>query len=266
MLLAIDVGNTNLVLALGDEAGSIEARWRIETADITSAAACEAALRDGLGDAAARVDDTIIASVVPDVTPRLKAAILAVTGVLPMIVGAPDVDLGIAVHIDNPAQAGADRLVNAVGAMAHHKLPAILLDFGTATTLDLVAEDGSYEGGIIAPGVALSIEALERAAAQLPRLELRPFGADLPVLGKNTVAAMETGVLWGYVGMIEGLLRRLRDEQGGASRLPAIATGGLAALFADHLPGIDAVDPDLTIRGLFEIHARNREKRRAKGS
>ena len=266
MLLAIDVGNTNLVLALGDEGGTIEARWRIETAAITGADACEAALRATLGDAVSKTSDAIIASVVPDVTPRLEAAIKAITGTPPVIVGAPDVDLGIAVNIDIPAQAGADRLVNAVGAMAHHHLPAILLDFGTATTLDLVAEDGTYEGGIIAPGVALSIEALERAAAQLPRLELRSFGADLPILGKNTVAAMETGVLWGYVGMIEGLLRRLRDEQGGTSPLPAIATGGLAGLFADHLPDIDAVDPDLTIRGLFEIYARNRGTRRAEGN
>ena len=266
MLLAIDVGNTNLVLALGDEGGTIEARWRIETAAITGADACEAALRATLGDAVSKTSDAIIASVVPDVTPRLEAAIKAITGTPPVIVGAPDVDLGIAVNIDIPAQAGADRLVNAVGAMAHHHLPAILLDFGTATTLDLVAEDGTYEGGIIAPGVALSIEALERAAAQLPRLELRSFGSDLPVLGKNTVAAMETGVLWGYVGMIEGLLRRLRDEQGGTSPLPAIATGGLAGLFADHLPDIDAVDPDLTIRGLFEIYARNRGTRRAEGN
>ena len=265
MLLAIDVGNTNLVLALGDEGGTIEACWRIETAAITGADACEAALRATLGDAVSKTSDAIIASVVPDVTPRLEAAIKAITGTPPVIVGAPDVDLGIAVNIDIPAQAGADRLVNAVGAMAHHHLPAILLDFGTATTLDLVAEDGTYEGGIIAPGVALSIEALERAAAQLPRLELRSFGSDLPILGKNTVAAMETGVLWGYVGMIEGLLRRLRDEQGGTSPLPAIATGGLAGLFADHLPDIDAVDPDLTIRGLFEIYARNRGTRRAEG-
>ena len=182
------------------------------------------------------------------------------------MVGEASVELGIGVNIDVPAQAGADRLVNAVGAMASHELPAILLDFGTATTLDLVAADGTYEGGIIAPGVSLSIEALERAAAQLPRLELRPFGADLPVLGKNTVAAMETGVFWGYVGMIEGLLRRLRDEQGGGKDIPAIATGGLAGLFAEHLSGITAVDPDLTVRGLFEIYARNRGLRGDKGS
>ena len=111
-----------------------------------------------------------------------------------------------------------------------------------------------------------SLEALERAAAQLPRLELRPFGADLPVLGKNTVAATETGVFWGYVGMIEGLLRRLRDEQGGGKDISAIATGGLAGLFAEHLSGITAVDPGLTVRGLFEIYARNRGLRGDKGN
>jgi len=276
MLLAIDVGNTNLVLALGDRTGrsgddtggrggschSIVARYRIETRAMTDPQGSEAAIRAALGEMAGKVDDSIIASVVPDVTGPVVAAMTAITGSAPLIVGTDDVDLGIAVNIDVPSQAGADRLVNAVGAMAHYDVPAILLDFGTATTLDLVGEDGGYEGGIIAPGVALSIEALERAAAQLPRLELRAFDADLPVLGKNTVAAMESGLFWGYVGMIEGLLQRLREEQAAGNtdgqQLPAIATGGLAGLFAAHLSGITAVDPDLTVRGLFEIYTRNR--------
>ena len=276
MLLAIDVGNTNLVLALGDRTGrsgddtggrggpchTIVARYRIETRAMTDPQGSEAAIRAALGEMAGKVDDSIIASVVPDVTGPVVAAMTAITGSAPLIVGNDDVDLGIAVNIDVPSQAGADRLVNAVGAMAHYDVPAILLDFGTATTLDLVGEDGGYEGGIIAPGVALSIEALERAAAQLPRLELRAFDADLPVLGKNTVAAMESGLFWGYVGMIEGLLQRLREEQAAGNtdgqQLPAIATGGLAGLFAAHLSGITAVDPDLTVRGLFEIYTRNR--------
>ena len=262
MLLAIDVGNTNLVLAIGDgtgrAGGDIVARYRIETSAMTDPHQCEAAIRSSLGQALDAVEDAVIASVVPDVTGPVATAMKAITGKTPLIVGQAGVDLGIAVNIDTPSQAGADRLVNAVGALAHHDVPAILLDFGTATTLDLVGADGGYEGGIIAPGVALSIEALERAAAQLPRLELRPFDADLPVLGKNTVAAMESGVFWGYVGMIEGLLKRLRDERGEGKPLPAIATGGLACLFAAHLSGITTVDPDLTVRGLFEIYARNR--------
>ena len=276
MLLAIDVGNTNLVLALGDRTDrsgddtgcrggpcpTIVARYRIETCAMSDPKGSEAAIRATLGEMAGKVDDAIIASVVPDVTGPVVAAMTAITGSAPLIVGTDDVDLGIAVNIDVPSQAGADRLVNAVGAMAHYDVPAILLDFGTATTLDLVSEDGGYEGGIIAPGVALSIEALERAAAQLPRLELRAFDVDLPVLGKNTVTAMESGVFWGYVGMIEGLLQRLREEQAAGNtdgqQLPAIATGGLAGLFAAHLSGITAVDPDLTVRGLFEIYTRNR--------
>ena len=268
MLLAIDVGNTNLVLALGSERydGRAEAGYRIETASVTDTGSCEAAIRRVLGDLVEEIADAVIASVVPAVTPFLAEAVTRIIGTAPLVVGEAGVELGIGVNIDVPAQAGADRLVNAVGAMVSHELPAILLDFGTATTLDLVAADGTYEGGIIAPGVALSIEALERAAAQLPRLELRQFDADLPILGKNTVAAMETGVFWGYVGMIEGLLSRLRDEQGGGKEIPAIATGGLAGLFAEHLPGITAVDPDLTVRGLFEIYARNRGLRGDEGN
>lgn len=271
MLLAIDVGNTNLVLALADGSGANElgyeiiSRHRIETRAVTCGNSCEAAIREALGPALDHVEDAIIASVVPDVTAAVTEAMTSITGAAPLVVGDQGVDLGIAVNIDVPAQAGADRLVNAVGARVRHDVPAILLDFGTATTLDLVNAEGGYEGGIIAPGVALSIEALERAAAQLPRLELHSFGDDLPVLGKNTVAAMESGVFWGYVGMIEGLLQRLREEQGEGQMLPAIATGGLAGLFAEHLPGITAVDPDLTVRGLFEIYARNRTVRRAEG-
>ena len=200
--------------------------------------------------------------VVPAITPHVAAAMHEMTGRAPLVVGGAGVDLGIAVNIDHPEQAGADRVVNAVGAQVHHRLPAVILDFGTATTLDLVGADGAYEGGIIAPGVALSIEALERAAAQLPRLELRAFDDDLPVLGKNTVAAMESGIFWGYVSMIEGLLARLRSAQGPAGAdMPAIVTGGLAPLFARHLGGTVTVDQDLTVKGLLAIFARNETAR-----
>ena len=147
MLLAIDVGNTNLVLALGSETdgGLAEAGYRIETASITDAGSCEAAIRHVLGDLVGNIADAVIASVVPAVTPVLAEAVTRITGTAPLVVGEAGVELGIGVNIDVPAQAGADRLVNAVGAMATHELPAILLDFGTATTLDLVAADGTYE-------------------------------------------------------------------------------------------------------------------------
>ena len=184
MILAIDVGNTNLVLALGDRSGSVDSVWRVSSDAVVSAAACADEIRAKLGQRLAEVGDTVIASVVPTITPHVAAAMHEMTGRAPLVVGGAGVDLGIAVNIDHPEQAGADRVVNAVGAQVHHRLPAVILDFGTATTLDLVGADGAYEGGIIAPGVALSIEALKRAAAQLPRLELRAFDDDLPVLGK----------------------------------------------------------------------------------
>ena len=259
MLLAIDVGNTNLVLALGDVDGGVRDVWRIRTDAISDAATCGELIRRTMGAALDEASDAIVASVVPDVTPHVVDALASVTGTSPLIVGIPGVELGIDVNIDRPEQAGADRLVNAVGAKAHHSLPAIVLDFGTATTLDLVGADGAYEGGIIAPGVSLSIDALERAAAQLPKLELRSFEADLPVLGKNTIAAMESGVFWGYVSMIDGLLSRLRAAHAGpGDDMQAIMTGGLAGLFASHLAGPVIVDADLTVKGLFEIFARNR--------
>ena len=258
MLLAIDVGNTNLVLALGDVEDGVREVWRIRTDAICDAATCAALMRSQMGPALDGASHSIVASVVPAVTPHVVAALQSVTGTMPLIVGTPGVELGIDVNIDRPEQAGADRLVNAVGARAHHNLPAIVLDFGTATTLDLVGVDGAYEGGIIAPGVALSIDALERAAAQLPRLELHSFEADLPILGKNTVAAMESGVFWGYVSMIDGLMSRLRAAHAGpGDDMQAIMTGGLAGLFARHLAGPVIVDSDLTVKGLFEIFARN---------
>ena len=259
MLLAIDIGNTNIVLACDESGGAVSdgatESWRIETGTGKDARVCAQAMRTAIGEKrCGEISGAIIASVVPAVTANVRHAVYELTGVTPLVIGDDGVDLGIKVNIDQPSQAGADRLVNAVGAQAYHKLPAIILDFGTATTLDLVAADGAYEGGIIAPGVALSIDALEAAAAQLPRLKLRPFDADLPILGKNTVSAMESGVFWGYVSMIEGLLTRLRAEYGDVSM---IATGGLAGLFAQHLSSISAVDSDLTVKGLFEIYARN---------
>ena len=259
MLLAIDVGNTNLVFALGTVDGGIREVRRIRTDAISDAETCIDLMRGTMGTALGEADDSIVASVVPDVTPSVVEALSLLTGKAPLVVGGADVKLGIDVNIDMPHQAGADRLVNAVAARVHHDLPAIVLDFGTATTLDLVAANGAYEGGIIAPGVALSIESLERAAAQLPKLELRSFDNDLPILGKNTVAAMESGVFWGYVSMIDGLVSRLRAAHAvPGDDMTTIMTGGLAGLFADHLAGPVVVDADLTVKGLFEIFARNR--------
>ena len=262
MLLAVDCGNTNVVFALYDNSADASTKlgcWRITTE--TSRSGDEYAV--WLGQMMAQenlakdiVSGIVIASVVPDITPKLEMMARSGFGLDPMIVGNEDIDLGIEIEIDNPSQAGADRLVNAVAAKHYHQVPAIILDFGTATTLDLVRADGAYAGGIIAPGVHVSVDALYRAAARLPHLDVKPWDKTLPVLGRDTTSAMESGIFWGYVGLIEGLIARLRAEQG--ADLPAIATGGLASLFAPHLPMISIVDADLTLRGLNAIYNLNK--------
>ncbi|MGB1952546.1 MAG: type III pantothenate kinase [Candidatus Puniceispirillum sp.] len=262
MLLAIDCGNTNVVFALYDNSADASTKlgcWRITTE--ISRSGDEYAV--WLGQMMAQenlakdiVSGIVIASVVPDITPKLEMMARSGFGLDPMIVGNEDIDLGIKVDIDNPSQAGADRLVNAVAAKHYHQVPAIILDFGTATTLDLVRADGAYAGGIIAPGVHVSVDALYRAAARLPHLDVKPWDKTLPVLGRDTTSAMESGIFWGYVGLIEGLIARLRAEQG--ADLPAIATGGLASLFAPHLPMISIVDADLTLLGLNAIYNLNK--------
>ena len=258
MLLVIDCGNTNIVFALYDKDMQV-ACWRISSDNRRSSDEYVVWLTQlmtlkniGVND----VDGVVIASVVPDIQPKLVALAQRAFDQQPLCVGDAAVDLGISVNIDRPEQAGADRLVNAVAAAAHHQLPVVIIDFGTATTLDLIGPDGSYEGGVIAPGVNLSVEALYMAAARLPRIAVKPWPADMPVLGIDTVSAMHSGVFWGYVGMVEGLLGRLRQAHGAA--LPAIATGGLAQLFAEHIDDSLIVDADLTLKGLVRIHALNK--------
>ena len=261
MLLAVDCGNTNIVFALYDNTGDATKQigcWRIETEASRSSDQYLVWLGQVMAEdniAKDAVSGIVMASVVPDITPQLVMMARSGFGLDPVIVGNKGVDLGIAVDIENPSQAGADRLVNAVAAKYYHKVPAIILDFGTATTLDLVRADGAYAGGIIAPGVHVSVDALYQAAARLPHLDVKPWDITLPVLGRDTISAMESGIFWGYVSMIEGLVARLRIEQG--ADLPAIATGGLASLFAPHLPAISAVDTDLTLRGLIAIYNLN---------
>lgn len=267
MLLAVDCGNTNIVFALYDNTADVSRQlgcWRIAT-DV-SRSGDDYTVWLGQMMAAANlakdmVSGVVVASVVPEITPQLVMMARAGFSLDPMLIGDAGVDLGIMVDIDNPSQAGADRLVNAVAARHYHQVPAIILDFGTATTLDLVRADGAYAGGIIAPGVHVSVDALYKAAARLPRLDVKPWDRTLPVLGRDTTSAMESGIFWGYVGMIEGLIARLRTEQG--ADLPAIATGGLASLFAPHLPMISAVDVDLTLRGLVAIYNLNNESNSA---
>lgn len=266
MLLAIDCGNTNTVFTLfGAETKLLE--WRLETvssrpADEYFIALCHVIESQNLYYT--DIEDCILASVVPDVTHHLIRFCEERLAVTPMVVGDEEVKLDLDVQTDDPAQVGADRLVNAVAVAAAGDVPAIILDFGTATTFDVVrpAPPNSdvlavYSGGVIAPGVHCSVEALIAAAAKLPSLAVDNFDAELPVLGTSTQSAMKSGVLWGYVGLIDGLLTRLRAEPGMAEAI-VISTGGLASLFAPHIDAIDKLDNALTMNGLRIIFNRNK--------
>jgi type III pantothenate kinase len=260
MLLAIDVGNTNIVFALV-EGAEIRHRWRIatearRTADEYAVWLAQLMAMEGLDRSA--IDDVIIASVVPQTLFNLRGLARRMADVEPLVVGAAGVDYGMAINLPNPAEVGADRVVNAVAAHAIWPGDLIIIDFGTATTFDVVSGTGSYEGGAIAPGINLSMDALYSAAARLPRIAVEPPGEGQGVIGKGTVHAMQSGLFWGYVGLVEGLVARMKAEVG--APVTVIATGGLAALFSRHTNTISHVDPDLTIKGLMRIHARNRKK------
>jgi len=169
----------------------------------------------------------------------------------PLVIG-ENVDLGIPVRLEKPSEAGADRLVNAIGAHVVYPGDLIVIDSGTATTFDVIAADGGFEGGVIAPGINLSMEALHAAAAKLPRVAIR---RPEKTIGRDTVGAMQAGVFWGYIALIEGLITRIREEWG--RPMTVVATGGVASLFQGATEAIDHFDSDLTIRGMLEIHRRN---------
>lgn len=254
MLLAIDSGNTNIVFAVYD-GDTLKGEWRASTdsertADELGVWLTQLLTIEGLN----RLDITaaIIASVVPAMVFGLKTLCRRYFKCEPLVVGDEGVDLGLSILLDRPEEVGADRLVNAVAAHKYYKGPMIVIDFGTATTFDVVDGDGNYCGGAISPGINLSLEALHMAAAKLPRVAI---GRPRQVIGRATVPAMQSGIFWGYVGLIEGLVRRIKDEFG--SDMLVLATGGLAPLFAEATKVIDELDADLTLRGLLEIHRRN---------
>lgn len=254
MLVAIDAGNTNVVFALFD-GETLRTKWRASsdakrTADEYAVWLTQLMALQDLKPA--DITGAIIANVVPAASFTLTTLCSEFFKVTPLIVGEPSVDLGIEVRMDHRENVGADRLVNALAAHRAYGGPLIVIDFGTATTFDIVGPDGAYEGGVIAPSAQHSVEALYRAAAQLPRVKIeRPDH----VIGKDTVPAMKSGIYWGYVGLIEGLTSRIQTEYGAPMRV--IATGGLATLYAEAAPVIEVVDTDLTLRGLRLIHAAN---------
>jgi type III pantothenate kinase len=253
MLLAIEQGNTNTLFAVHDGTSWI-AQWRAATEASRTADEYAVWLSQLLTMASLSLRDLdacIISSVVPQSIFNLRNLARRYLHVEPLIVG-ENVDLGIAVRIQKPSEAGADRLVNAVGAHIVYPGALLVVDSGTATTFDVVGEDGAFEGGAIAPGINLSMQALHEAAARLPRIAIqRPRVA----IGKDTVEAMQSGVFWGYIGMIEGLIARMKAEY--HAPMTVIGTGGIASLFAGATAAIDHFDHDLTIMGLLEIVRRN---------
>jgi type III pantothenate kinase len=256
MLLAIEQGNTNTLFAVHDGTSWI-AQWRAGTDSTRTAdeyAVWLSQLLAMAGLALGAFDGCIVSSVVPQSIFNLRNLARRYLHVEPLVIG-ENVDLGIAVRIDKPSEAGADRLVNAIGAHIVYPGDLIVIDSGTATTFDVVAADGGLEGCAIAPGINLSMEALHNAAAKLPRVAIqKPQRA----IGKDTVGAMQSGVFWGYIGLIDGLVARLKAEWD--RPMTVIGTGGVASLFHGTTMSIDHFDPDLTIRGMLEIWRRNSKK------
>ena len=253
MLLAIDAGNTNLVFALV-KAGEIRARWRIATDPRRTADEYAVWLNQLLeleGYESADVDAVIIGTVVPRALHNLEVLATKYFRVEPLIAGQGAAAWPLDLDVDEPHNVGADRALNAIAAHAKHSRDLIVIDFGTATTFDVINGSGAYTGGIIAPGINLSIDALVNAAAMLPRVAIEAPD-DTSVIGRTTESQMIIGIYWGYIALIEGLTERLKREIG--RPVPVVATGGLAALFDRHTEAFDAIEPDLTIQGLSLLH------------
>ena len=258
MLLAIDAGNTNVVFALLED-GAIRARWRIATDPrrtgdeygvwLHQLIALEGFPRDS-------VSEVIIGTVVPRALHNLQVLSNKYFKVEPLLAGEGKAAWGIDLDVEEPASVGADRVLNVIAAHSLHAGDLIVIDFGTATTFDVVDYRGAYKGGIIAPGINLSLDALVTAAAKLPRIAIEsPTGSS--VIGRTTEDQMHIGIYWGYVAMMEGLAARIKAEIGRPVKV--VATGGLATLFQQHTALFDEVEPDLTIQGLALLYERSQK-------
>lgn len=257
MLLAVDVGNTNIVFAVFGLKGKLTGTWRLSsdrkrTADEYAISVTK--LLEIQGITLADITGVIISSVVPQTVFPLKSFCRQYIKMEPLIIGEEQVKLPLKVKIDRPNEVGSDRVVNAAAAFEIYKKPIIVIDFGTATTFDVIDAKGDYQGGTIAPGIHLSMEALHRAAAKLPEIAVEK---PRKVIGKNTIDAMQSGVYWGYVGLLEGITTRIKKEFGAPMKV--IATGGLAPLFAKATSVIDELEPNLTINGLLKIYNYNQK-------
>lgn len=253
MIFVFDAGNTNIVLGVydGDE---LKYHWRIETNRNRTEDEFGMTIKslfDNSGLTFSDISGIIISSVVPPIMFALERMCQKYFHLKPLVVG-PELDTGLQIKYENPRELGADRIVNAVAAIHEYGSPLVIVDFGTATTYCFVNEQSQYMGGAIAPGIGISTEALYSRASKLPRIEIaRPKG----VIGQSTIAAMQAGVVYGYVGQVDGIVKRMIDQSG--EKPTVIATGGLAGLIAKESMVIDVVDPFLTLKGLQLIYKRN---------
>jgi len=255
MLFCIDIGNTNIVFGVTDK-GKILKHWRIRTEkDITSDelgilvnnlfSSEEISLKD--------IKNTIISCVVPPLLYTFGEFSQHYFDVKPLIVG-PEIDMGMPNLYDNPKEVGADRIVNAVAAYEKYHTALVIIDFGTATTFDYVSQEGSYIGGAISPGIIISCEALFQKASKLPRVEI--FAQPKSVIARDTVSSMNVGIVYGYAGLVDGIVKRMKKES--REEVTVVATGGLAPLICDVSETIDHVEEFLTLEGLMKIFERNK--------
>jgi type III pantothenate kinase len=256
-LLVVDVGNTNVVLGIYRDDALIGS-WRLATARERTADEYGILTRQLVGTAAEKIDGAIVSSVVPPLNSAFARMIEQHFGIDPLFVE-PGVRTGIAIHVDNPQEVGADRIVNCVAAFERYGGPSIIVDFGTATTFDVVTANAEYVGGVIAPGLNISAEALFARASRLPRVDIRRPPA---VIGTNTVVNMQSGLYFGYLGLVDGILARMKTELPPLKKI--LATGGLASLLAPDSEYIEEVRDDLTLEGLKIIYDRNHAKPRSR--
>jgi type III pantothenate kinase len=254
MILLVDIGNTNIVIGVCD-GKVLRSHWRLETRRERTSDEYHLLVRQLLQSeniTRQDIDGAILASVVPPLTRTIAMAVERSVGVRPLEVG-PGIKTGMPILYDNPREVGADRIVNAIAAYEKVQQAVIVVDLGTATTFDAISARGDYLGGAIAPGIGISLEALFQRASKLPRVEIQPPPR---VIGKNTIHSMQSGILYGYAGLVDGLVLRMKEELEGGCRV--IATGGLAVLLSAVSSTIEEVDELLTLEGLRILYERNR--------
>ncbi|HOA79746.1 MAG TPA: type III pantothenate kinase [Defluviitaleaceae bacterium] len=255
MILTIDVGNTNIVIGAFKE-DELVAHWRMTTNIYKSSDELGIFIYNILKHnkiAVEQIENVVIASVVPDIMLSLENGIKKYLNIEPLIVG-PGIKTGINIRTDNPKELGADRIVNAVAALYLYGSPAIVIDFGTATTFDVISEEGSYIGGVISPGINISADALWQRAAKLPKVEIQKPNK---IIGKNTVDSMQAGLFYGYVGQVDYIVKKIKKELN-SGNVKVIATGGLARLIAEESKAIEEVNDFISLHGLKIIYEKNK--------